>query len=302
MRNGLAVVSAILLAPLLAALPASTSLAQQPVTAIKATEVVPGMHMLEGADGFAGGNMTLLSGDQHVVLIDDGLESVAELLLEKASEIAGRDIDFVINTHVHGDHVGSNAHFADNGAVVVAHDNIRKRLLDNPESAGGEGGLPVLTFSDAVTFHINGNEAYVFHLEHAHTDGDAAILFRNLNVLVTGDLQFHKLFPFIDLDNGGNVEGYIAAQRKLISMIDDETRVVPGHGAITDKAGIQSDLDMLVDARKRVKALVDAGQNEEQILAANPLSDYHDDYNWGFITTERMTRTLIRSLSGSQQP
>ena len=287
---------------LLAALPAGIALAQQPVSAIKATEVVPGMHMLEGADGFAGGNMTLLSGDEHVVLIDDGLESVAELLLEKASEIAGRDIDFVINTHVHGDHVGSNAHFADNGAVVVAHDNIRKRLLDNPEFAGGEGGLPVLTFSDAVTFHINGNEAYVFHLEHAHTDGDAAILFRNVNVLVAGDIQFHGLFPFIDLDNGGNVEGYIAAQRKMLTMIDDETRVVPGHGAITGKAGLQSDLDMLVDARARVKALVDAGQTEEQILAANPLSVYHDDYNWGFITTERMTQTLIRSLSGNQEP
>ncbi len=291
-----------ILAILLAALPASVALAQQPVSAIKATEVVPGIHMLEGADGFAGGNMTLLSGDEHVVLIDDGLGAMAGLLLEKTREIAGRNIDFVINTHVHGDHVGSNAHFAENGAVIVAHDNIRKRLLDNPEFAGGEGGLPVLTFSDAVTFHINGNEAYVFHLEHAHTDGDAAILFKNVNVLVAGDIQFHGLFPFIDLANGGNVAGYIAAQREMLAMIDDETRVVPGHGAITDKAGLRSDLDMLVDAHARVKALVDAGQNEEQILAANPLSIYHDDYNWGFITTERMTRTLIRSLNGDQQP
>ncbi|MEM8816485.1 MAG: MBL fold metallo-hydrolase [Pseudomonadota bacterium] len=271
--------------------------AQQPVSEIKATEVVPGMHMLEGADGFAGGNMTLLSGDDQVVLIDDGLGAVAGMLYEKASEVAGRGIDFVINTHVHGDHVGSNAHFADNGAVVLAHDNIRKRLLDSPGDAGGEAGLPVLTFSDSVTFHVNGNEAYVFHLQHAHTDGDAAILFRNVNVLVTGDVQFRGLFPFIDLDNGGDVDGYIAAQKKMLSMIDDDTRIVPGHGPINDKAGLETDLEVLIDSRKRVKELLDAGRNEEQILAANPLSVYHDEYNWGFITTERMTRTLIRSLN-----
>lgn len=275
----------------------SPALAQDPVTAIKSTEVASGIHMLEGADGFAGGNMTLLTGDDQIVLIDDGLGAVAQLIYAKAREIAGRDVDFVINTHVHGDHVGSNAHFAENGAVIFAHDNIRKRLLENPDAAGGPEGLPEVTFSDQVTFHVNGNEAFVFHLEEAHTDGDAAILFRNVNVLVTGDLQFHSMFPFIDLDNGGDVDGYIAAQEHMLAMIDGETRVVPGHGSITDREGLESDLDMLRRARSLVANLVDQGMSEADVLAANPLAEFHDDYNWVFITTERMTRTLYRSLT-----
>lgn len=278
----------------------SQAFAQDPVTAIKSTEVAPGIHLLEGADGFAGGNMTLLTGADQIVLIDDGLGAVAELIYAKAREIAGRDIDFVINTHVHGDHVGSNAHFAENGAVIFAHDNIRKRLLDDPDSAGGPAGLPEVTFSDQVTFHVNGNEAFVFHLEEAHTDGDAAILFRNANVLVTGDLQFHSLFPFIDLDNGGDVDGYIEAQEHMLAMIDDETRVVPGHGSMTDKAGLQSDLDMLKRARSLVADLATDGMSEDEVLAANPLAEFHDEYDWVFITTERMTRTLYRSLTRSQ--
>jgi glyoxylase-like metal-dependent hydrolase (beta-lactamase superfamily II) len=255
--------------------------------------------MLEGADGFAGGNMTLLTGGEQVVLIDDGLGSVSRLLLEKTQELAGADIDFVINTHVHGDHAGSNAAFAENGSIIVTHDNIRRRLVQDSTPAGGPGGLPVITFNDAITFHINGDEAYVFHLETAHTDGDAAIYFRNANVISTGDVVFHSLFPFIDLDNGGNVDGYIAAMKKLVAMIDEETIVIPGHGEITDKAGLEADLAMLVEARKRVKTLIDQGMSGADILAANPLADFDADFSWQFITTARMTETLIRHFRGS---
>ncbi len=278
---------------------ATPALAQNAVTAIKSTEVAPGIHVLEGADGFAGGNMTLLTGGDQVVLIDDGLGSVAQMLLDKTREIAGADIDFVINTHVHGDHAGSNAAFAENGSIIVTHDNIRRRLVADPTPAGGPGGLPVISFSDAITFHINDNEAYVFHLETAHTDGDAAIYFRNANVLVSGDVVFHAMFPFIDLNNGGDVDGYIAAQKKMIAMIDDDTKVIPGHGAVTNKAGMEADLAMLTEARNRVKALVDEGKSGADILAANPLADFDADYSWQFITTARMTETLVRYFSGN---
>jgi len=268
--------------------------AQNAVTAIKSTEVAPGIHVLEGADGFAGGNMTLLTGDDQVVLIDDGLGTVAAMVVEKTREIAGRDVDFVINTHVHGDHTGSNARFADNGTIIVAHDNIRRRLVEDPSPAGGPDGLPVITFNDAVTFHVNGEETHVFHVETAHTDGDAAIYFRSANVLASGDVVFHRLFPFIDLDSGGDVDGYIAAQKKLLGMIDDQTVVIPGHGGVTDKAGMIADMAMFEDARARVKALVDQGLSADEILAANPLADYDADYSWSFITTQRMTETFIR--------
>ncbi len=273
---------------------ATPALAQNAVTAIKSTEVAPGIHMLEGAVG----NITLLSGGEQVVLIDDGINPVAQMVLDKTRELAGRDIDFIINTHVHGDHTGGNTMFAENGSIIVTHDNIRRRLVEDSTPAGGPGGLPVITFNDAMTFHINGNEAYVFHLETAHTDGDAAIYFRNANVLASGDVVFHDLFPFIDLDRGGDVDGYIAAMKKLVAMIDDETIVIPGHGAMTDKAGVEGDLAMLVEARSRVKALIDQGMSGEDILALNPLADFEDNYSWQFITTARMTETFIRYFSG----
>ncbi len=278
---------------------AMPGMAQNAVTEIKSTEISPGIHMLEGADGFAGGNMTLLTGGDQVVLIDDGLGSVSQLLLDKTRELAGRDIDFVINTHVHGDHAGSNAAFAENGSIIVTHDNIRRRLVEDATPAGGPAGLPVITFNDAITFHINDNEAYVFHVETAHTDGDAAIYFRNANVLVAGDVVFHAMFPYIDLNNGGDVDGYIAAQKQMLSMIDAETTVIPGHGAVTDKAGMEADLAMLIEARDRVKALVDQGMSGADILAANPLADFDADYSWQFITTARMTETLIQYFSGN---
>jgi len=273
------------------------ALAQDFATAVKSTEVVPGIYLIEGADGFAGGNITLLVGEEHVVLIDDGVEPIADALIASVAEIAGRPVDFVINTHVHGDHVGSNAAYADTGAIVFAHDNIRKRLLDDPTLSGGPGGLPHVTFSDQVTFHVNGTEAFVFHVEHAHTDGDAVIEFRGPNVIHAGDVHFNYLFPYVDLDNGGSVAGFLAAQRRILTMSDDDTIIIPGHGPLASKADLQKAIDVLADCEARVKELVDAGKTEQEILAENPLADYHDTWNWGFITTEKMTQTLYRSLT-----
>lgn len=272
-------------------------LAQWGPTAIKSTEVAPGIYMLEGADGFAGGNITLLVGDDRVVLIDDGIGPVAPLLIEAAAKLAGRPIDFLINTHIHPDHVGGNAAFAEAGAVLVAHDNVRKRLTSNPAKAGGPAGLPIMTFSDAVTFHINGHDAFVFHVAAAHTDGDAVIQFHDSNVIHAGDVHFNYLFPFIDLDNGGSVAGFLAAQRRVAALADADTIIIPGHGPLANKADLQAAIDMLADAEARVKALIHDGKTEEEILAENPLSIYHDQWNWEFITTEIMTQTLYRSLT-----
>ena len=271
--------------------------AQDFASSLKFSEVIPGFYMLEGDGGFAGGNMTLMVGDEHVLLIDDGIEPIGSKLIETAAGLAGRPVDFVVNTHVHGDHVGSNATLADNGALVVAHDNIRKRLLEDPSQAGGPGGLPVVTFSDAVTFHVNGHDAFVFHVASAHTDGDAVIQFRDVNVIHAGDIHFNYLFPFIDLDNGGSVAGFIAGQRRIIDMADDDTIIIPGHGPLASKSDLQAAVDMLVDAKARVTKLVDQGMTQEQVVAENPLEIYHAQWNWGFITTDKMTTTLYRSLT-----
>lgn len=271
---------------------APLALAQETPEPITHTEVSDGIYMLHTI-----GSVGLLVGDEYVVMIDDSLRQRGDQLVAKAEELAGRPVDFLINTHVHGDHVGANETLADSGAIIVAHDNIRKRMRGDAELNTGPGALPVITFSDNMTFHVNGLEAYVFHLPAAHTDGDAAILFREANVIAPGDIVFRGMFPYIDLDNGGTVSGYRAAMQHLIAMADEETKFISGHGPVGTRAGVQQDLDMLTDAEARVKALIDKGMSEEEIVAANPLSIYHDGYNWSFITTERMTRTLIRSLT-----
>ena len=289
------------LAPLtsLALLLALPLAAQELATEVKSTEVVPGIYMLEGANGFSS-NMGLLIGDEHVLLIDDGMAPITAGLIATVEELAGRPLDFVVNTHAHGDHVGSNATLATNGAIVFAHDNLRQALLDSVDDAGGPAGLPVVTFSDEVTFHVNGHPAIVFHLPAAHTDGDAVVVFPAQNVIDAGDLFFNSLFPFIDLDSGGSVAGYKAGQQRLLELANEQTRIIPGHGPLASKADLQAALDMLTDSEARVQKLVAAGMSQQQVLEANPLADYHAKWNWGFITTERMTTTLYRSLTDGQ--
>jgi glyoxylase-like metal-dependent hydrolase (beta-lactamase superfamily II) len=245
---------------------ASPALAQDAPEPIEHTELADGIYMLHTM-----GSVGLLVGDEYVVMIDDSLRQRGDQLVAKAEELAGRPVDFVINTHVHSDHVGSNQTLAESGAIIVAHDNIRKRMLDNTELNTGPGALPVITFSEEVTFHVNGMDAYVFHLPSAHTDGDAAILFREANVIAPGDIVFRGIFPFIDLDNGGSVSGFKAAMQSLIDMADEETKFISGHGPAATRAGLEQDLAMLKDAESLVKALIDKGMNEEEIVAANPL-------------------------------
>lgn len=275
---------------------AAATHAQDIATEVATTEAAPGVYMLNGANGFSS-NMGLLVGDDRVVLVDDGMAPITADLMATVDELAGRPIDFIVNTHVHGDHVGSNATLAENGALVFAHENIRKRLVEDPESAGGMGGLPVVTFADGVNFHVAGQDAHVRHIAKAHTDGDAIVFLHGSNVIVAGDLFFNYMFPFIDLDSGGSVRGFIDAQRKIIAMAEDDTVIIPGHGALASRADLQASVDMLTDAQDRVEALVLDGMTADEVVAANPLADYHDTWNWGFITTERMTRTLHRSLT-----
>lgn len=272
------------------------AVAQNDAIRIQSTEVVPGLYVLEGADGqFAGGNMGLLVGDDGVVLIDDGLEPVGPALLDAIANLTGDPVDYLINTHVHGDHVGSNAAMHQAGATIVAHDNIRSRMASDSENPVPVTALPEITFNDSVTLHLNGMRLHVMHVASAHTDGDGIILFPDINVIHTGDVMFNGLFPFIDMDAGGSVEGYLAAQDRVIGLADDETIIIPGHGPLANKTDLQRTRNMIADCYARVRSLVAAGKSEEDIVAANPLADYHDDWNWDFITTERMTRSMVRA-------
>ncbi len=282
--------------------------AQEEASPFAAVEVAPGIYQIGNTnEGFAlnepsdfvGGGVGLLVGDEYVVMIDDVMEATAPALVAKAEQIAGRPIDFVINTHVHGDHVGGNVYVSEKGALVISHDKLRERMAADKDLNTGPGALPVITFSDRMSFHVNGEHAIAIHVPHAHTDGDAIIHFVNANVIAAGDLSFRGLFPFIDLDNGGTVDGFIAGLEMIIEMGDENTQYLTGHGAVGTREGLVQDLAMLKDSKARVKALMDKGMSEEDILAANPLADYGNTYSWFFITTERMTKTLTRSLGGN---
>ena len=282
--------------------------AQDDASPFAAVEVAPGIYQVGNTNerfalveppDFVGGGVGLLVGEEYVVMIDDALESTAPELVAKVEEIAGRPIDFVINTHIHGDHVGGNAYVSEKGTIVISHDKLRERMANDEKLNSKPGALPVITFSDRMTFHVNGEEAIAIHVPNAHTDGDAIIHFVNANVIAAGDVSFRGLFPFIDLDSGGSVDGFIAGMELLIEMGDTDTMYITGHGDVGTRAGLEQDLAMLRDSKARVKALMDKGMPEEDILAANPLADYGETYSWFFITTERMTKTLIRSLQGN---
>ena len=273
--------------------------AQQSEHTFKSTELSDGLYMFEGQlfegrEGFGGGNFALLTGSDGVILIDDAIEPMAENVIRAVEAHTQQSIDYLINTHVHGDHIGGNAALHGTGATIITHDNIRHRMLaDNAIKAA----LPEITFSDAVTFHLNGHTAYVFHVPNAHTDGDAVVHFPEVNVIVAGDILFNGLFPFIDLDKGGSVPGFIGALEKILTMSDEDTKIVSGHGPLANKADVRSAHDMLVDALARVKSLIDAGKSEDEILAEDPLALYHEGWTWFFINSEIMTRTLYRSLT-----
>lgn len=259
------------------------------------TEVAPGLFMLMGVGGFTGGNIGVSVGNDGVVVIDDSMPPFLPQLKAALAELTDEPIDFLINTHLHGDHIGNNAAFAESGAYIISHETLRSRLLSQDEKPS-PASVPVMTFSDEMAFYLNDQPAHLIHVAAAHTDGDSIIHFPAANVIHTGDAFFHGIFPFIDLDSGGSVTGFIAAQERILTLAKSDTKIIPGHGPLATKADLQRDLAMLKDAHKIVQAHVAQGHSSDQIIATNPLAKYHDDYNWGFITTERMTRTLCREL------
>ena len=286
---------------------AGTAFAQSADVTYKSTELAPGIVMLEGTGGFTGGNLGLWTGADGVILIDNGMRPYLKIMLAAIKKHAGAPVDFVINTHVHGDHIGNNPHFGMQGATIIAHDKIRDRMLakgitgPDGNKPPSEHMLPEITFSDSVTLHLNGHRAHVMHVRHAHTDGDAIIHFPDADVIHMGDVGFNGLYPYVDLDSGGSVDGFMAAQEKVLSLAGKDTKIIPGHGPLASKSDIAAARNMLGDARDRVRKLVSAGKDDEEILAMNPLADYDAEWTWGFINTERMTQMLIKDARGGRK-
>jgi glyoxylase-like metal-dependent hydrolase (beta-lactamase superfamily II) len=254
---------------------------------VKVVPVAPGLAMLAGA----GGNIGVCYGDDGVFVVDDDYAPLTDRIKAAIATLSNKPVRFVVNSHWHGDHTGGNENLGKAGVVIVAHDNVRKRLsVDQFVAAFNETfkaspaiALPIVTFADAVSFHVNGDDIRVFHVPPAHTDGDAVIQFAKANAVHMGDTYFNGMYPFIDVASGGSLEGMIGAVNKVLGGIDAATKVIPGHGPLSDKAGLTAYRDMLVAARNAIKPLVKAGKSRADVIAAKPTKALDAAWGGGFM-------------------
>lgn len=249
------------------------------------------VHYLEGR----GGNIGLLIGDEGVVMVDDQFAPLTDKIVAAIRTMTDKDIRFLINTHVHPDHTGGNANFAGLGVPIVAHDNVRNRMVQGIRGNPPEpvAARPIVTYGDTMKMHIDGEEIEIVKAPPAHTDGDSLIFFKTSNVMHTGDVFRTGAFPVIDTANGGTAKGTIAALKLALEMVEPDTAILPGHGQVSTPADLQKFLDMVVDVEARVSALVDQGMTLEQVIAAKPTAAYDDA---GLGSPERFITGLYESL------
>jgi cyclase len=267
---------------------------------IKAEKVAEGIYMLTGR----GGNIGLSVGKSGTYLIDDQYAPLSDKILAAVRAITPDPVRFVVNTHWHGDHTGGNENMGKAGALLVAHENVRRRMSTEQFSAAfnsktppsPEGALPAVTFADAVTFHWNGDEIRVYHVPPAHTDGDAVVHFVKANVVHTGDLFFNGGYPFVDVSSGGRIDGVIAAAERVLGGIDDKTRIIPGHGPIGTKADLQAYRDVLRTLRDRIAKLKAEGKGKDAVIAAKPTADHDAKWGTGFMKGDVFTGLVFDSL------
>jgi cyclase len=264
---------------------------------IKVTKVAGNVYMLEGA----GGNIGVSAGDDGIAIVDDQFAPLAPKIRAALKGIVDKPVQFVLNTHFHGDHTGGNEDFGEEG-TIIAQTNVRKRLASGSTLPGREtppaakSALPVITFDDKVSLHFNGEEIRAVHFPHGHTDGDAVIYFTQSNVVHMGDDFFNGMYPFIDQANGGSVRGVIANVEKVLSTLPDDVKVIPGHGKLSDKAGLRAFLDMLKGTSAAVQSAIAAGKTLDEIKASNVLEQW-DSWGKGFMKTDRWIATLHAELS-----
>lgn len=268
---------------------------------IETVPVAEGIYMLIGR----GGNIGVSVGEDGVFLIDDQFAPLTGKIMAAIGKLSDKPVRFVINTHWHGDHTGGNENLGKEGAVIIAHDNVYQRMGQENFMAAfnmtvppaPKAALPVITFNDTATLHLNGDDLWAVHYDNAHTDGDSVMYFTRANVIHTGDIWFNGSYPFIDVASHGGIAGVIQAVEYILMLADDQTRIIPGHGPLGDKKGLQRYIDTLTDIRSRVQKLIDAGKTLEEIQAAKPLADYDATLGKGFLPPERFLEAIYLSLT-----
>lgn len=270
---------------------------------IKLSKVSRNVYMLQGK----GGNMGLSLGHDGIFMIDDQFEEGIPDILEKIRKINKKPIKYIVNTHHHPDHIGGNVLMANEGATIFSHENARKRIEDlrkNSTKKLDTKILPVITITEDLTFNFNGEKIMVFHVHNAHTDGDVMVYFTNSNVIHTGDAFVNGLYPFIDHESGGSLEGYYNALEKILMVSDEHTKIIPGHGELATIQDVKKSLDMITVIWKRVSHYHTNKKTVEEVIALNDFTQNFDEqgYGDGFITTEKFIRSIYKDIEIENGP
>ena len=264
---------------------------------IKSTKVNGSVYMLQGA----GGNIGVSVGEDGILIVDDQYAPLADKIKAALQQLGEGKLKFILNTHWQGDHTGGNAALG-REAPVIAHTNVRKRLAEGMTIPGrtvapaAKEALPVVTFDNKVSVHFNGEEIRALHFPHSHTDGDAIIFFTNSNVVHMGDVFFNGMFPFVDIDSGGDVDGYTRTVGEVLAKLPAGAKIIPGHGPLATADDLKKFHAMLVATTKIVRDQMNAGKTLDQIKAEG-LPDEWTSWSWNFVNTDRWISTIQRSYS-----
>jgi len=269
---------------------------------IKVTKVAGTVYMLQGY----GGNIGVCVGEDGILIVDDQFAPLAEKIKAALKGITDKPVKFVLNTHWHFDHTGGNAYFGET-APIIAHENARKRLqsggsiqafkMEIPPAP--KAALPVVTFDDKVVVHINGEDIRAIHFPNGHTDGDIVVFFPQSNVVHMGDDFFAGMFPFVDLESGGSVQGLIDDVAQIIPMLPPDVKIIPGHGPLASLDDLKKFEDMLRGTSAAVAAAIKQGKSLDQMKKENVLANYAD-WGKGMLKADNFTEILYNDLSGKK--
>ena len=278
---------------------ASAALAQQDFSKVevKTEKLTDTIYMLVGA----GGNVAVSAGPDAVFVIDDQFAPMAPKLKAAMARISSKPVQFILNTHFHFDHTGGNEIFAGDGALIVAHDNVRRRMSSEQfmsfigarQAASPKQALPVVTVASQISFHLNGEEVQAFHVPAAHTDGDMVVHFRGSNVVHMGDTFFNGMYPFIDGSSGGTADGVVAAADRVLALANEQTRIIPGHGPLASKADLLAYRNMLATVAQHIKDQRRAGKSDVDIRGAGITADFDARFGNGFIKPEMFLQMML---------